>query len=367
MAVWLENICFFWRVLEQAHGPREMARELLQALPPSVADVLGADGVFGDATDCKTAVVTVEGRVTRKKWFSSRLFFFDVSTVSALPPHPCPEPPLSGDLPARADEQVSGASVDPDAFVGEKLLSAARLACIYRQGAQHDRGILGAADVVELSSQFELGDYVRVQYSPQSQKTAERSVQVRRLEVLRAWRHSHGDEPALDTDTAPVVTDPNTRRAPKGEVCKFWVNSGRCPLRACKLKHVPEEERKAARDAWQAQRRLEREETQRRQAAAIGDNFEAGGHKKQHKKNRAAIFCSWLVHTFGLERLKQGAPTHSFLVCVRSLPSPFFPLSPLRSTLLPFSTRHIASRRTLAKCDCPSPRMRAPVPQARAC
>lgn len=241
----------------------------------------------------------VEGRVTRRRWFSSKLFFFDVSSPSAIQP---PQGP--------ADRSATAAHASEplmDAFVGETLVSAARLACIYRQGAKHDRGILSAADVVELSDQFELGDFVRIKYVSH---TDERSVQVRHLQVLRAWKDSHGQEPALDTDSSPApateATGPNRRRAPKGEVCKFWVNSGRCPLRACQLKHVPDEERKAAREEWQEQRRRAREETQRRQAAAIGDNFEASGHKKQHKKNRAEVFCTWLVHTFGLDRLKQG-------------------------------------------------------------
>lgn len=55
----------------------------LASLPRAVGEVLGGDSVFGDATDREAAVVTAEGRVTRKKWFSSRLFFFDVSSPSA--------------------------------------------------------------------------------------------------------------------------------------------------------------------------------------------------------------------------------------------------------------------------------------------
>jgi len=34
--------------------------------------------------------MVVEGRVTRKKWFSSKLFFFDVSSPTPLPQ--CTEP-----------------------------------------------------------------------------------------------------------------------------------------------------------------------------------------------------------------------------------------------------------------------------------
>ena len=152
--------------------------------------------------------VVLHGRITRKRWFSSRLFFFDVSSPSS-------------------DESPSEASIQ--AFVGEKLQNAARLPCIYRQGAVHDRGVLGAADVVELANELSLGDWVRIRYRPNAVRSekGERSVQVKSLQVLTPWKSSHPGQAAWDSDSCPaptVVSEVNKRRAPKGEICKFWVN-----------------------------------------------------------------------------------------------------------------------------------------------
>ena len=264
------------------------------SLPRDVAASLSG-GLFGGET-----AVEVEGRVSRRRWFSSKIFFFDVS----IPP--------AGDAGAGA---LGGAAYD---LVGEPLRLAERVACVYCQGAVHLRGggcadgrsVLKAADVVELAGEFELGDWVRVTYIKQPPGSTERSVQVRHLQVLHAWAASHPGQEALDIDSSPArreASKPNDRPAPKGELCKFWLNSGRCHLRACSLRHVAENERKEARLAWLQERQRQQEATRRLNAEAIGDHAGAAGAKKEHKKRRADILCSWLVATFGLERLQEGS------------------------------------------------------------
>lgn len=46
--------------------------------------------VSGFRRESEEAEIVVEGRVTRKKWFSSKLFFFDISSPTPLPQ--CTEP-----------------------------------------------------------------------------------------------------------------------------------------------------------------------------------------------------------------------------------------------------------------------------------
>ena len=251
--------------------------------------------------------VVIEGRITRRRYFSSRVFFFDVSTPSSISLLDLESPP-----PAPALPSPGLSDTEMDEFVGEKLVSAPRLPCVYRQGAMHERGALRVVDVVELANAFALGDWVRVGYVLNDASAAakgERSVQARWLRVLRPWASSHPHLGPWDSDTCPppMASLPNTRRAPKGEVCKFWLNSGRCHLRVCALRHVPEEERQKARAAWQFQRKLEKAEAQRRQEAAVHDTLEIGGSKKQHKKHRADLFCKWLVNEFGMACLRSGS------------------------------------------------------------
>ena len=138
------------------------------------------DGVFGAklAGDRKAALkqdcedgagagdgleVVVEGRVTRRRWFSSKVFFFDVSSP--------------------ADTKTAAPI---DSFVGEQLHSAPRLACIYKHGAARAQGKLKAADVVALAGAFQLGDWVRVRYLSEQGKgpSPARSMQAWHLEVL---------------------------------------------------------------------------------------------------------------------------------------------------------------------------------------
>ena len=99
----------------------------------------------------------------RARWFSSRLLFFDVSSISPLPHQdhtpPAPAPPASLEREGAPETGLSDAAMDE--FVGEKLFSAPRLACVYRQGAVHERGVLRVVDVVELANDFALGDWVR--------------------------------------------------------------------------------------------------------------------------------------------------------------------------------------------------------------
>ncbi|KAJ1494355.1 hypothetical protein T484DRAFT_1765727 [Baffinella frigidus] len=138
------------------------------------------------------------------------------------------------------------------------------------------------------------------------------------LRVTRPWAAWHADGDAFEEVSEAPAYQKNSAsvtfqaRAPKGELCKFWVNSGRCPLKQCDLKHVEGEERRLAQQAFlkaRLERRVGAIQTQsaaerrvgamQTQSAAVGDSIEP--HGKQKKKFRARISAEWLVETFGKE------------------------------------------------------------------
>jgi hypothetical protein len=270
------------------------------ALPSALQAALyppgaGSEGAFGTLSLQPTAEapqekLVVEGRVTRTKWYSTKLFFFDVDLQHA---------------PTTCNDNLSPALPRVDGH-GPALF-------VLCKGSLHERGVLTAADVIEIAEGIKLGDDVRVTFCPRllDARKGERTACAHTVHVSRTWASWHpGGEAFEECTQAPAIregvqTSTFRARAPRGELCKFWVNTGRCPLRSCALKHVDGEERRAARQSFIQARAEQRLRAMAVQSAAVGDATAPQG--KQKKKHRARIFAQWLVDTFGAEALARGA------------------------------------------------------------
>ena len=99
---------------------------------------------------------------------------------------------------------------------------------------------------------------------------------------------------AADGDVAPAVPNGGGGE-PQMRVCKFFVTQGRCSLGdACPRQHEA-----TSKADWVAARVAAR----RVASAAAGSPHAAGAEAKSH---RAAVFCDWLLETFGRDLLCCG-------------------------------------------------------------
>jgi hypothetical protein len=158
------------------------------------------------------------GQVVRTRWYSTKVFFFD----------------------------ILGSGVgEPTSFM-------------YRRGELHQSGTLTSGKILELSAQVEPGDEVLLRYArkPLDATKGERSFDAYSVSVIRAWKdHGQGEfcqhPPALRPEEALGSVTASSRAPTKGELCKFWLNTGHCQLgSACALHHCSEEERALARKEW---------------------------------------------------------------------------------------------------------------------
>ena len=79
-------------------------------------------------------------------------------------------------------------------------------------------------------------------------------------------------------------------------ICKFWLNTGKCPDEStCNYKHSSDLGIKSER------KNHVKAKIEKRLALQDGnhDNFVS-------RHQRARIFADWIVHKFGLEKLKEG-------------------------------------------------------------
>ena len=158
------------------------------------------------------------GQVVRTRWYSTKIFFFDVLSE------------INGEV----------------------------MSFMFRRGEVHERGALSSTDILELSSQTAPGDEIRVKYVRKELNIAkgERSFDAYSVDILRAWsQYGNGtfDElpPAPRPEEALSSVTASSRAPSSGEICKFWVNTGRCQLgSACALRHCAPEERSTARQEW---------------------------------------------------------------------------------------------------------------------
>ncbi|GMH35979.1 hypothetical protein BSKO_03847 [Bryopsis sp. KO-2023] len=145
------------------------------------------------------------------------------------------------------------------------------------------------------------------------------------LTVETAWKDTNPDQPFTPTplnhahqeksgilSTEPVNLEAkndtasstrqeeNDAQEEPGSLCKFWVNTGRCPKGgACRYSHNIMEGIGPVRTGWVENRR-----SRRRQAGV--DPSDPHMNDALRKSNRAAVFCRWLVDTFGKENLCAG-------------------------------------------------------------
>lgn len=104
--------------------------------------------------------------------------------------------------------------------------------------------------------------------------------------------------PALHDSAAVHMQQRDMNTQP---LCKYWVNTGRCLWGdTCQYQHVNPSQLPELRQGWVTARRRHKQELSR----------EAGnphGLDAARKGQRAAIFCDWLIATFGSEVMKQGS------------------------------------------------------------
>lgn len=278
-------------------------------------------------------LATVKGFVTRTQFYSSKLLFFDLA------------------LGCYEEEGVGGVRAGVEAMRQDKG-AGSFLAAMYRTGARHSRGtgpvgVLSIADVVRLSREIAVGDLVEVLYFPQeadggqvsefprgtppmrnnhpdcgcTQGGSDLSSEVWDLKVLEkgAVDVSGGSEssriplyaggkPRAQPSSGSAPSATKLARAPRTDVCKYYLNSKQCPLKQCTLRHVEDEaERRSLLKEFKADRNRKREEMQLSTGRQFGEEAAAvGGGKKAHKKNRARIFVDWVISKVGKERLGQG-------------------------------------------------------------
>ena len=215
----------------------------------------------------------IRGQVTRTRWYSTRMFFFDVTNAE------------------------DAGSVVP---------------FVLRRGGEHASGVLTAASVVVHGKQVQLCDEVEVVYFCDSLDASkgERTKEVYRVETIEKASADSCTGTEIEFTKPPpaegaIVSLTALNRLPRGEICKFWVNSASCPLRNCTLKHVMGEERVLAKKAWLEERAAQKLQKAMGVAERVGDHLAVT--EKVPKRLRAEVFCRWLIETFGKEVLTAGS------------------------------------------------------------
>ena len=160
---------------------------------------------------------SVSGQVVRVRWYSAKVFFFDVL------------------------ERAGG-----------------NFSFMYRVGGIHESGLLTSSKILVLSSQIEAGDELELTYiwKPLDVSKGERSFDVYSLHITCKWSSCNQvpfdqHPPMSRPGDAPASVTATSRAPAQGELCKFWVNAGRCQLgAACTLIHSSESQRSVDRSIW---------------------------------------------------------------------------------------------------------------------
>lgn len=119
------------------------------------------------------------------------------------------------------------------------------------------------------------------------------------LEATNEARESSGSAPALEGSVAGTevggdgIAGAGAVDGWAAEVCKQWINTGRCGGSSCGKSHVLPQ-------GWSLGRARQEWIRLRLQKRSNGDG------KAEPKCQRAGVFCSWLEETFGKELLSRG-------------------------------------------------------------
>ena len=114
------------------------------------------------------------GQVVRTRWYSAKIFFFDVRLLDANPEDPAK-------------------------------------AFLYRVGEMHETGILTSVKILELSEQIRPGDEVEIRFllKDLDQSRGERSLDVFSLIIFRAWKDFNPELPFVESAPAPRPPEAN--------------------------------------------------------------------------------------------------------------------------------------------------------------
>eukprot|EP00742_Colponemidia_sp_Colp-10_P010887 GILJ01012017.1.p1 GENE.GILJ01012017.1~~GILJ01012017.1.p1 ORF type:complete len:318 (-),score=21.14 GILJ01012017.1:74-1027(-) len=133
------------------------------------------------------------------------------------------------------------------------------------------------------------------------------------VEVVKSWKSTEGRDGKTflpqprrhfgvqEASPTNADTHPKTVFRSQPGVCKFWVNTSNCPRPSCGFSHPSGQALIDIRREWVRQRRIQKAENSQLE----GDHH--GALDKKMKGQRAAVFCQWLVDTFGRDFLHGGA------------------------------------------------------------
>ena len=127
------------------------------------------------------------------------------------------------------------------------------------------------------------------------------------LQILTRWIDIHGNAMSFIPPTKYFLTESqisriitqqaDSKQAKPSGSCKFWMNSLRCNKgEFCKFFHSTGEALAKERREWMASKKLRRE---KKLSEPVDD--EASHGSKARREERAQVFCSWLINTYGIE------------------------------------------------------------------
>lgn len=289
-----------------------------------------------------TQSVRCEGVVNRVSFFSAKLFFFDLVVLRAgYRPEDASDGETRLEGHPKDDEQTDGGDAQlgipsEGSLLNLGLKSGAR--CGWRRDECVAREeVLTMPLLHKLTGDIRIGTRLAVTYTratTEGSSTKAGTTSAPRTiipsfvailghsgqgvpEVIAKPAPAHGVGRERVPSQAEALSKTKAHRAPKHGVCKFWVNSKRCPLEHCTQPHPTGDAWKEANRQWHTLRRERRLGEQRARAqrtgehlgpvgAATGRDDRAGARKKRPKSERAHLLCDWLLEHVGRQRLCEG-------------------------------------------------------------
>ncbi|GIM13121.1 hypothetical protein Vretimale_16270 [Volvox reticuliferus] len=264
----------------------------------------------------------------------------DLNPATAFVPRPAPNPRVNGDITtvvavsvastATAEATAAVAATNADGSIVNDTIFAFTVACNASSTATD-----GAGTATVFSSDAQAAEKTAAAATTASSSSRTKGVVCQNVE-----RDVEGDNGTIALSKAPVPAVSCADAAPAADgcgplavselrdegkpagiadiscgsgirpmVCKYWAATGRCPKGGgiysgsgiCQYDHPPERGgASGVQQLYVRSRRSERLAT----ASELGFVHETGDAAKRH---RAAVFCEWLVQTYGREFLNSGA------------------------------------------------------------
>jgi hypothetical protein len=310
---------------------------------PNIGEDIGNEADKKRDPICLVPDVRTRGRVVHLRRISKRLVFLDLQT--------------DGPNPTRLECICKYPDLDEDS------ISALR-------------SKIGLGDWIEVSGWIELVCHDCGPEAKQSDRAMLDFVfHLKDASVIEGWDHlSNGAfiplPPATRTAAAPPANPPPTPST--DQLCKFFVNTGRCPTPEGQCKYVHDRRRA---EAWKAERNAQRaqrftaiqaadaaaaandDDDPAAAAAAAGEHPAASLEKKAH---RAAVFADWLLAEFGHAALSRGTGVLdvaggrgevSWALRLRGVPATLLDPRPMKLSRL--QARHLRALRAAAAAGAP--------------